>query len=423
MIIGSGEAVVSKIRRLCLSSPRTGAFTGRTLSPEYSSPCAPLFPRPQRFHGTIENWQLGQISLSRFHSAPVCYDRARQHLRGRPEDDLLITFATKSDTRNSVKATTSFTAARTVSSSNAAIFRINSRTRKTMSSGFLKNPIQMLKNRIRVLDRYVSYIYNSSRGAGALFLDTARTIPRRMDQFGAIAREGLGHCLVELLCLALEDDERALGSGMSSVRLGRLARIERYVRKNLANHAMTIEEIALANGISSRYLHELFRGGDRTIGQWIRTLRLEAALADLQDPRHGETVAEIAYRWGFGDQAQFSRHFKSHFGKTPRGIRPNSLRTVNENRGLAKFTEDLTEIRRAGGRAPEASFPAPGVRLVRLTLLRRRTPRELPPEAPRTAQFPAIPIFVYLRKSPALVFEGRPKCILTTYALCIFAAR
>jgi AraC-like DNA-binding protein len=32
-------------------------------------------------------------------------------------------------------------------------------------------------------------------------------------------------------------------------------------------------------------------------------------------------VAEIAYRWGFGDQGQFSRHFKSHFGKTPREVR------------------------------------------------------------------------------------------------------
>ena len=83
----------------------------------------------------------------------------------------------------------------------------------------LKLPAQMLKSRIRVFDRYLSYVYDSSRGGGALFLDTARGIPRRMEQLGAVAREGLGQCLVELLCLALEDDNRALGSGMSSVRL------------------------------------------------------------------------------------------------------------------------------------------------------------------------------------------------------------
>jgi AraC-like DNA-binding protein len=285
------------------------------------------FSAPERFYGTIENWDLGQISLSRFHSAPVCYDRAKEHLRGRSENDLLITFATESDARFS-------------QGGNLLHCRKNGFfiQRGDLPYQFshaednelwvFKVPTQMLKSRIRVIDRYVSYVYDSSRGAGALFLDTARSIPQRMEQFGTVTRDGLGRCLVELLCLALEDDERALGSGMSSVRLGHLARVERYVRKNLTNHAMTIEEIALANGISSRYLHDLFKGSDTTIGQWIRVLRLEAALADLQDTRHGETVAEIAYRWGFGDQAQFSRHFKSHFGKTAREIRLNSLRSA-----------------------------------------------------------------------------------------------
>jgi len=278
------------------------------------------FSEPERFYGTIENWDLGEVSLSRFHSAPVCYDRAEQHLRGRAEDDLLITFATKSGAR----------------------FNQGDNLLHCKKNGFfiergdlpyqfshpeenelwvLKVPTQMLRNRIRVLDRYFSYVYDSNRGAGAVFLDTARTIPHRVDDLSCATRDGLGRCLVDLLCLALEDDQRALGSGMSSVRLGHLARVERYVRKHLANHAMTVEDIARANGISSRYLHKLFKESDTTIGQWIRELRLEAALVDLQDPRHGETVAEIAYRWGFGDQAQFSRHFKSHFGKTPRDVR------------------------------------------------------------------------------------------------------
>jgi AraC-like DNA-binding protein len=198
----------------------------------------------------------------------------------------------------------------------------------------------MLKNRLRLLDRYTGYTYDSSGGAGALVLDTARTIPARMEQLGLVAREGLGRCLVDLLCLALEDDARVLGSGMSSVRLGHLARVERHIRKNLGNHAMTIETIATANGISTRYLHELFKGSDTTIGQWIRVLRLEAALKDLQDPRYGETVAEIAYRWGFGDQGQFSRHFKSHFGKTPREVRAESV-AGNNPCALVRYTPQL----------------------------------------------------------------------------------
>ena len=283
-------------------------------------PMSASFSAPERFHGSIENWELGPISLSRFNSAPVRYDREPRHLRTKASDDLLITFATESDAR----------------------FKQGKSDLYCQKNGFfiqrgelpyqfshaddnklwvLKLPLKILENRVRVLDRYVSYTYDSSRGVGALLLDTARTIPARMEQLGSVTREGLGHCLIDLLCLAMEDDERALGSGMSSVRLGHLARVERYIRANLANRAMSIEEIANANGISCRYLHDLFKGSNTTVGQWIRALRLEAAYRDLENPHHGETIAEIAYRWGFGDQAQFSRHFKSHYGKTPREVK------------------------------------------------------------------------------------------------------
>lgn len=278
------------------------------------------FAEPERFYGTIENWKLGEVSLSRFNSAPVCYDRYAQHLRSPADDDLLITFATKSGAR--------FSQSNNLLHCKKNGFFIE---RSDLPYQFshpeenelwvLKVPTRMLRNRMRVLDRYFGYVYDSGRGAGALFLDAAKTIPLRAEELSSASRDELGRCLVDLLCLALEDDQRALGSGMSSVRLGHLARVERYVRKHLTNHAMTVEDIAVANGISSRYLHKLFKESDTTVGQWIRELRLEATLVDLQDPRHGETVAEIAYRWGFGDQAQFSRHFKSHFGRTPREAR------------------------------------------------------------------------------------------------------
>ena len=43
-------------------------------------PMSASFTAPERFHGTIENWELGRISLSRFCSGPVCYKRAASHL-------------------------------------------------------------------------------------------------------------------------------------------------------------------------------------------------------------------------------------------------------------------------------------------------------------------------------------------------------
>lgn len=37
----------------------------------------------------------------------------------------------------------------------------------------------------------------------------------------------------------------------------------------------------------------------------------------LRDPSCRKSISEIAYRWGFADQAQFSRHYRAQFGKTP----------------------------------------------------------------------------------------------------------
>jgi AraC-like DNA-binding protein len=286
-------------------------------------PMSASFAAPDRFHGTIENWDLGRVSLSRFCSGPVCYDRAKSHLRGRADDDLLITFATRADARF-IQGDYNLHCRR-----NGFFFERGDLPYQFSHADdnelwVLKMPSRMLKGRIRVIDRYLGYVHDASRGLGALFLDTARGIPPRVTQLNAEAKDGLGRCLLDLLCLAIEEDPRAIGSQMSSVRLAHLARIEHYVRRNLAKHAMTIEEIACANGVSVRYLHDLFKESGTPVGQWIRTLRLEAACNDLQSPRHRETIAEIAYRWGFGGQAQFSRQFKAHFGRTPRELRPRS---------------------------------------------------------------------------------------------------
>jgi AraC-like DNA-binding protein len=74
--------------------------------------------------------------------------------------------------------------------------------------------------------------------------------------------------------------------------------------------------VADACGISKRYLHELFSDTNKTVSQFIREERLIAARDVIGASRH-LPMAEIAYRFGFSDQAQFSRLFKALFGLTP----------------------------------------------------------------------------------------------------------
>ncbi len=71
-----------------------------------------------------------------------------------------------------------------------------------------------------------------------------------------------------------------------------------------------------ACGISKRYLHDLFKDVNGTVSQQIRDQRLVAARDRLQASRD-LSISEVAYRFGFADQAQFSRLFKAKFGMTP----------------------------------------------------------------------------------------------------------
>ena len=105
------------------------------------------------------------------------------------------------------------------------------------------------------------------------------------------------------------------------MREAHLTRIEAFVRRNMGNPELDPEAIARGCGISTRYLHELFRDTNQTLGSWIRDQRLEACREALRDASNRQTVAEIAYRWGFSDQAQFSRAFKAHFGVPPKEYR------------------------------------------------------------------------------------------------------
>jgi AraC-like DNA-binding protein len=190
----------------------------------------------------------------------------------------------------------------------------------------LKVEAKALGLRLRAPDRFCSLQFNAAEGAGGLFADMLHLIPGRFNAMGFEARETVGKQLIDLLVLALKNDERTLTSGASTVREAHLTRIESMVRRNLGDTGLDPQAIAQACGISTRYLHELFRDTNQTLGSWIRDQRLEACREALADRSNRQSLAEIAYRFGFGDQAQFSRAFKAHYGAAPKEYRQHSRR-------------------------------------------------------------------------------------------------
>lgn len=278
------------------------------------------FRRPEMFDGQLSVWKLGAVSLSRLTSDPLSYTRLKRHLVHERDEHYLVTVPAVSDV--------SFSQCGRDLRCGPGGFLIERSDEPYEFSYARANDLWVLKvrggdllDRVRLPDRFCAIPFDATDGVGSLFAQMLRLIPGRFEGMSPEVRATIGQQLVDLLALSLRSDDRVLRSTTSSVREGHLARIEDYVRTHLADPALDPEQIARACRISVRYLHELFRDVGASVGQWIKSQRLNACRDALLDPFNRRSIGEIAFQWGFNDQAQFSRSFKAQFGLSPRELR------------------------------------------------------------------------------------------------------
>lgn len=87
-------------------------------------------------------------------------------------------------------------------------------------------------------------------------------------------------------------------------------------------------------GVHPTYLAREFRRHfGRTMGQYVRELRIRQSMAELSRPQ--ANIADIAVAAGFADHAHFSRSFKAQTGMTPGEYR----RTLVAETGIRDFAE------------------------------------------------------------------------------------
>ena len=127
---------------------------------------------------------------------------------------------------------------------------------------------------------------------------------------------------IELIASALLAELKAPEGEMTAVQSAHFRRVAAAIDRQLANPDLTPADIARQEGMSARYLQRLFERRGESFSDYVRGQRLERCRADLIDPNHaGDSIAAIGLRWGFRDQAHFSRTFSATFGHTPSEIR------------------------------------------------------------------------------------------------------
>jgi len=94
-------------------------------------------------------------------------------------------------------------------------------------------------------------------------------------------------------------------------------RVEQFIVDN-ADQAITMEQLVDVSGVSARALFDGFRRFRGTSPMaYAKAVRLARAREDLQNAVPGDTVTEIACRWGFYQFGRFAAQYKAMYGELP----------------------------------------------------------------------------------------------------------
>ena len=185
---------------------------------------------------------------------------------------------------------------------------------------------EQMKTVVPQVDGLTSIALKSDYGPGAIL----RSMLDELFRVGANLDDGMSNRIADavphVVAAALASLPAAGQAVPSRLEAYHRERIREVIRSNLRDPNLGPRSVARAVGLSPRHVHQLFGDKSMTLMRWIWVQRLthcreELAMASL---RH-RTIGEIAYGWGFSNQAHFSRAFRAHFGQSPRTFRQQSL--------------------------------------------------------------------------------------------------
>jgi AraC-like DNA-binding protein len=106
----------------------------------------------------------------------------------------------------------------------------------------------------------------------------------------------------------------------------RLQAIKADISRTFADRHLSIDAVALRNGITPRYVSMLLENDATTFSESVLAQRLHRAHQMLTDQRWSDrTVSSVAFDAGFGDLSYFNRAFRRRYGATPSDIRRKAL--------------------------------------------------------------------------------------------------
>lgn len=182
-------------------------------------------------------------------------------------------------------------------------------------------PRSSLDQRVVGMERRTATRVSTDTPVGRVMRMFLEGLTSQISQFTPTEMLTLSESATSLIALALGnvqplDPEHSRGRALT------LMRVKVFVNDHLSDPALGAQAVAVATGLSARYINKLFEQEDSSLMRYILRRRLERCSADLLNPAQGRLrISDIAFRWGFNDLSHFSRAFRECYGRSPRAWR------------------------------------------------------------------------------------------------------
>jgi AraC-like DNA-binding protein len=181
----------------------------------------------------------------------------------------------------------------------------------------------VLANDVAYLDAVVARVIPGDRVALRLLIGYSSLL----DDKRGLATAGLRRAFVthmhDLAALALGGaGDAAEIPKMRGLRAARLRGIKADIMRNMTQADLSIDAVALRQGLSRSYVSQLMAAEGTTFTDFVLDRRLKHAYRMLTSWRYAECkISEIAFASGISDLSYFNRTFRRRYGLTPSDVR------------------------------------------------------------------------------------------------------
>lgn len=182
-------------------------------------------------------------------------------------------------------------------------------------------PRAVLEPLLRHPDGLHGIVLSGRTGLAHVLATYMKTIHKTAVSLSAEDGAAISEATANLIAGCFGPSADAREAAAAAKRGALLLTIKRYIDASLADPSLTVDHIAREFHVSRATLVRMFKplGG---LSGYIRERRMFRCFAEITSPTQAHrSIADLAYAWGFRNEAAFSRAFRRLFDMSPREAR------------------------------------------------------------------------------------------------------